>query len=171
MKKIVLTGPESTGKSTLSLQLADHFNTAVVPEFARNYIDDLERAYVESDLLEIAKGQLQLEQEQLLKAKQIMICDTDLITIKIWSEYKYGRCDPQIINWIETMDYDHYLLCGTDIDWKVDPQRENPNDRDFLYESYKKELLSYKKPFTEISGNQTQRLKEAIAITNLLLKK
>jgi GTPase SAR1 family protein len=111
MIKIVLTGPESTGKTTLAKQLANYLETAMVPESARHYIDNLDRPYLESDLLEIAKKQIELEKQQITKAQRILICDTDLITIKIWSEYKYQRCDPQILKWIEQEHYDHYLLC------------------------------------------------------------
>ena len=171
MIKIVLTGPESTGKSTLAKQLADHFDASMVPEFARYFIDNLDRDYIESDLLEIAKGQLDYEQHQSLLSSEILICDTDLLTIKIWSEFKYGKCDPQILKWIEQLKYDHYLLCGTDIAWQLDPQRENPNDRETLYEIYKKELFFYQKPFSEIKGDGNQRFNSSVRLINSMLKK
>ena len=170
MIKIVLTGPESTGKSTLAGLLANHFETSMVAEFARLFINDLERPYVETDLLEIAKGQLEWEKQQTLKATDVLICDTDLLTIKIWSEYKYGRCDPQILKWIEQQKYDHYLLCGTDVDWQFDLQRENPAQRIELYEIYKKQLKIYKKQFTEISGSKNQRFKKAIKLIDSIIK-
>ncbi len=171
MIKIVLTGPESTGKSTLAGLLENHFETSMVAEFARLFIDVLERPYVETDLLEIAKGQLELEKQQTLKATDVLICDTDLLTIKIWSEYKYGRCDPKILSWIEQQYYDHYLLCGLDAEWQFDPQRENPEQRNELYEIYKKELTFYKKNYTEITGNQNQRFQKAAELIKSLLKK
>ncbi len=170
MIKIVLTGPESTGKSTLAKQLANHFEASVVPEFARYFIKNLDREYIESDLLEIAKGQLDYELHQSLLTDAILICDTDLMTIKIWSEYKYGRCDPQILKWIEQQKYDHYLLCGTDVDWQFDLQRENPAQRIELYEIYKKQLKIYKKQFTEISGSKNQRFQKAIKLIDSIIK-
>ena len=126
MTKIVLTGPESTGKSTLAKRLADHFGASMVPEFARYFIDSLDRDYIEPDLLEIAKGQLDYEQHQSLLTNQLLICDTNLLTIKIWSEFKFGKCDPQILRWIEALKYDHYLLCGTDVAWQFDPAARKP---------------------------------------------
>ena len=96
MKKIIITGPESSGKTTLAKALAAHFKTVSVPEFAREYIDQLGRPYVESDLLEIAKGQLRLENEMAKRASNFLFCDTDLITIKIWALDKFGKCDPWI---------------------------------------------------------------------------
>ena len=171
MMKIVLTGPESTGKSTLAKQLANHFKTAMVPEYARLFIDELDRPYVESDLLEIAKKQLELENRQMPEAVNLLICDTDLVTIKIWSEYKYQRCDSQILEWIDRQRYDHYLLCGIDLEWQFDPQRENPNDREALYGIYKKELAFYKKAFTEITGDTHQRFQQAVETILSLLEK
>lgn len=169
MIKIVLTGPESTGKTTLAKQLADHFEAALVSEYARQFINALDRDYIESDLLEIAKGQLEKEKQHSENTSKLLICDTDLLTIKIWSEYKYGRCDPKILGWIEDQQYDHYLLCGTDIEWQVDPQRENPEQRIELYEIYKKELNFYKKQFSEIVGNEIQRLQKATELINSML--
>jgi NadR type nicotinamide-nucleotide adenylyltransferase len=169
MLKIVLTGPESTGKSTLANQLANHFEASIAPEFARYFINNLDRDYVEADLFEIAKGQLDNEQHQSLLTNEILICDTDLLTIKIWSEFKFGKCDPQILEWIEERKYDHYLLCGTDVEWQFDPQRENPKERVELYEIYKKELTFYNKPFTEIAGNENQRFQKASHLIEQLL--
>jgi nicotinamide riboside kinase len=135
MLKIIITGPESSGKTTLCQQLSTHFNITFAKEFARTYIDALDRDYIMDDLLSIAKGQLESEfNSQLL--------DSDLITIKIWSEYKYGSCDKWILDQIEIQKTEKrfYLLCKPDIPWQADNQRENPNDRKELFEIYKKEL-------------------------------
>ena len=96
MLKIVLIGPESTGKSTLSAQLADYYHTVWVREFAREYIEGLKRPYEETDLLKIAKGQIELEEEALKTEKRIVFFDTNLIVIKVWSLNAYKSCD----NWI-----------------------------------------------------------------------
>jgi nicotinamide riboside kinase len=135
MLKIIVTGPESSGKTTLCKALSKHFNLPFSKEYAREYLDVLGRDYKKYDLLEIAKGQLNSEQNtQLL--------DTDLITIKIWSEYKYGSCDKWILNQIEKQKSEKrfYLLCTPDIPWKKDVLRESSNNRKELFEIYKKEL-------------------------------
>ena len=137
MLKIIVTGPESSGKTTLCKALSEHFKIPYSEEFAREYLDALNRDYNQDDLLKIAKGQLTSEQNSSL-------LDTDLITIKIWSKYKYGSCDKWILNQIEKQKSEKrfYLLCKPDIPWEADPQRENPNDREELFEIYKKEAES-----------------------------
>ncbi|UII28540.1 ATP-binding protein [Fulvivirga maritima] len=127
MKKVVITGPESTGKSTLSSLLAKQFGTVWVPEFARGYIDQLSREYQEDDLIAIAQGQLNSEKAKAVEAKNgLLICDTELIVIKIWAEHKYGSCPPEIIKGIKENRYELYLLTYIDIPWEEDPQREKP---------------------------------------------
>jgi nicotinamide riboside kinase len=133
--KIIITGPESSGKTTLCNALSNHFNLPFSKEYAREYLNALKRDYNPDDLLKIAKGQLQTE-------NGLQLLDTDLITIKIWSEYKYGRCDKWILDQIEKQKTEKrfYLLCSPDIPWQADKQRENPNDREELFEIYKQEL-------------------------------
>ena len=145
--KIIITGPESSGKTTLCQQLSNHFNIPFTQEFARLYVDSLDRDYIINDLLSIAKQQLKSEfNSQLL--------DTDLITIKIWSEYKYGRCDKWILDEIEKQKSEKrfYILCSPDIAWQTDSQRENPNDRKKLFEIYKKELENLKHKYFILNG-------------------
>jgi len=133
--KIIITGPESSGKTTLCNALSKHFNLPFSKEYAREYLNTLKRDYNPDDLLKIAKGQLQTE-------NGLQILDTDLITLKIWSEYKYGSCDKWILTQIEKQKSENrfYLLCNPDIPWQADKQRENPNDREELFEIYKQEL-------------------------------
>lgn len=135
MTKIIITGPESSGKSTLCKALSLHFKIPFNEEFARVFLDQLGRQYEKDDLLKIAR-------EQLTSEKNIKLLDTDLITIKIWSEYKYGSCDNWIIQQIQKQKLENrfYLLCKPDIPWIADVQRENPNDRSEIFEIYKKEL-------------------------------
>ena len=147
MPKIIVTGPESSGKTTLCNALSKHFNLPFSKEYAREYLDVLNRDYNQDDLLKIAKGQLKSEQNtQLL--------DTDLITIKIWSKYKYGSCDKWILSQIEKQKSENrfYLLCKPDIPWEPDPQRENPNDRKKLFEIYKKEIESLGHDYFIVEG-------------------
>ncbi len=162
MYKIVITGPESTGKSTLAKQLADHFNAPLIKEFARVYLTNLSRKYRQSDLLEIAKGQLKLEKEAIIQNAELIICDTSIEVIKIWSEVKYGTCNQSILNIYSKNLPDLYLLMTPDLPWQPDPLRENPNDRDILFKLYKNELISSKTPFLEISGSGNERIKMAI---------
>lgn len=166
MLKIVLTGPESTGKTTLAEQLAAAFDTDWLPEFAREYIGQLERPYLFEDLKIIAKGQVKSENQFLVSAVnkdyEFLFFDTDLITIKIWSEDKFEKTDPWILNEIENRDYDFYLLCKPDLEWQFDPQREDSNRLDELFEMYKKELIALKKPFAIIEGEGHARFEKAI---------
>jgi len=164
MKKIAITGPESTGKSLLASQLADHFNTVYVPEFARGYIDSLDRPYEPGDIVEIARGQLGLEQELAPEANRILFCDTELIVTKIWSLHKYGHCDPYILDNIIGNRYDLYLLCDIDLPWEEDPQREHPHLRAYFFDWYKKELEGYGFPYAFIRGMGSQRLEQAISV-------
>lgn len=172
IRKIAITGPESTGKSTLTKSLADYFNDAYVNEFARDYLHNLGRSYVKNDLLDIAKGQIDNEILQAEKANRLLFCDTELINIKIWSIYKYGECDNWILDKIRSQDYCLYVLCDVDIPWFYDDLRENPDNREFFLEWFRKELILYNFPYIMISGeNEEERLNTAInAVNQLLLK-
>ena len=149
MLKIIVTGPESSGKTTLCKALSKHFNLPFSKEFAREYLDLLNRDYNQNDLLKIAKGQLKSEQNtQLL--------DTDLITIKIWSKYKYGNCEKWILDEIEKQKSENrfYLLCKSDIPWQADAQRENPHEREELFKIYKKELENLGHNYFIVEGEE-----------------
>lgn len=162
MKKIAIVGPESTGKSELSAQLAREFETEWVPEYARFYIDRLMRPYEESDLLEIAKGQLAWEDDKLTYARDLLFCDTNLVVIKIWSDHKYGRTDPWIEEQLERRVYDHYLLSAIDLPWRLDPQREHPQQREYFFGIYQEYLEKNHLPYSIASGEEGDRLKSAI---------
>ena len=138
VKHIVITGPESSGKTTLTKAIAKALNTDYTEEYAREYLNS-NTSYKQEDLLLIAQGQLQKEKAN---ANPIAIHDTDLITIKSWSEYKYNQCDPWILEQIEQQKSKNriYLLCKPDIPWEADPLRENPSNRAELFKIYKKEL-------------------------------
>ena len=150
MLKIIVSGPESSGKTTLCVGLAKYFKIPFLREYAREYISNLNKAYTKDDLLSIAKKQYGLEQIN----SNLVLCDTDLITIKIWSKYKYGDCDKWINRHIEKQKEENrfYLLCKGDITWQYDPQRENPTDRDKLFNLYKKELNNLGYNYTIIEG-------------------
>lgn len=153
MKKIVVIGPECTGKSTLTNALAQHYNAPYIIEYAREYINKLNRPYTQDDILEIAKKQIALE-EEIKTSSNYLFCDTDLIVCKVWSEFKYGLCHPWIIQQITQRHYDYYLLCDVDLPWKNDKQREHPKQRQKLFNIYQKELLALNKPFSIINGRE-----------------
>lgn len=171
MYRIVVLGPESTGKSTLSQELAAHFNTRWVPEYARQYLEELPRAYEQDDLLVMAEGQLALEDEVAATAREVLICDTDLYVIKVWSEHKYGACDPRILQHIASRQYDLYLLTYIDIPWEDDPQREYPDPqmREYFYRIYRDIAINSGAPMIDIRGDyETRRLTAIAAVTDLL---
>tara|TARA_B110000211_G_C13880032_1_gene464726 strand:- start:30 stop:527 length:498 start_codon:yes stop_codon:yes gene_type:complete len=152
MPKIIVTGPESSGKTTLCKALSKHLNLPFSKEYAREYLDALNRDYNQDDLLKIAKGQLESE-------LNFQLLDTDLITIKIWSDYKYENCDNCILDKIEKQKIEKrfYLLCKPDIPWQADKQRENPNDREAIFRIYKQELENLGHPYFVVEGkNRTE---------------
>lgn len=173
MLKVVVIGPESTGKSTLSEQLAAHYQTVWVQEFARRYLGELPRPYEQQDLLTIAEGQLALEDELARQANRLLVCDTDLHVIKVWSEHKYGTCDPRILEQIATRPYDLYLLTYIDIPWEEDPQREYPDPamREYFYNIYKDLVAASGVPWVEIKGSFQERKSLAVAAVDNLLKR
>ncbi len=162
MPKIIITGPECSGKTTLSKSLSQQLNSRLVNEFARNYLAKKNNRYNFESLLEIAQNQYKLENQK----SKIIICDTDLLTIKIWSEQKFGKCDSWILDKINTQKKEQriYLLCKPDLKWEYDPQRENEFDREKIFNIYKKELISLGYKFCVIKGNNRLDLaKEYIA--------
>ena len=164
LKRIVITGPESTGKSYLTKALAEHFKGNYVKEFAREYINGLNRPYKENDLIEIAKGQIAKEEEQAKIAKEYLFCDTDLTVIDIWSQEKFGRTDPWIKEQLQKRAYHLYLLCDIDLEWEEDPQRENPNDREYLLNLYHESLKKRKIKYEMVSGQGEERIQNAVQI-------
>jgi NadR type nicotinamide-nucleotide adenylyltransferase len=165
LKKIVIIGPESTGKSTLSKALAEQLNTVWVPEYARTYLEGRGQEYHYEDLTAIAKGQLASEDEWALHANKYLICDTDLYVVKVWSEHKYGKVDAFILENIAQRHYDAYILCNIDMPWDEDPLREHPEPemRQYFYNIYKDIVLHSGKPFIIVSGNEEDRLAQALA--------
>lgn len=167
MIKIIITGPESSGKTTLCTQLSHYFNSPFAIEYAREYISNLTRNYKKNDLVKIAKEQCVLESLN----SHILFCDTDLITIKIWSLFKYKICDNYILDKIEEQKSENrfYLLCKPNIPWESDPQRENPNNRQELFEIYKQELENLNHNYIIVEGSKDQRAKECINIIKKLI--
>lgn len=172
--KIALFGPESTGKTTLAIQLADHFETAWVPEFARDYLQEKWNSTGKicevSDMLPIAYGQTQLENENLSKASTFLFCDTNLMVTKVFSEVYYNYCDPTLDKAAKKHDYDLFFLTDIDVPWEKDDLRDKPEGRDVVFEAFKQALIDNKKPFVILNGNKESRLKKAIKILEELQK-
>jgi NadR type nicotinamide-nucleotide adenylyltransferase len=167
LKKIVILGPESTGKSNLCRQLAEHYHTSWVPEYAREFLEKHGPGYSYEDLLTIAKGQLELENRIPYPASRIpypVFLDTNLYVIKIWSEVVFQKCHRFVLDAIAERKYDLYLLKKPDLDWTPDPLREYPDlsSREKHYKMYKDCLVNQPAPWKEIGGSDTARLKAAI---------
>lgn len=169
--KVVITGPESTGKTVLCKALAGHFNTDYVPEYARLYLRQKETNYTQEDLTCIAEGQIKSEDEYLQKNKPLLICDTSLEVIRVWSEWKFGSCDKFILDNASTRQPDLFLLLSPDLPWVPDPQRENPDDREALFAYYQKSLAAYNTKVVVISGDGEKRITSSISAIDKILQK
>lgn len=164
IKRIAITGPESTGKSQLSKQLADIFKTLWVPEFAREYLDQINKPYNYQDILIISKQQFINENEMAKKAENFIFCDTDFTVTKIWCEFKFNKCFSWINQKFYNHKYDFYLLCNIDLPWEFDPQRENPDEREILFKIYLNTLLKANFPFAVVNGIGIERTLNAVKI-------
>ena len=175
VKKIVIIGPESTGKSTLCEKLAAHYNTSWVREYAREYLEKKGPDYTYEDLLPIAKGQIELEdkivnelalrlQPSAFSLQQLVFIDTDMYVMKVWAEYVFNKCHNWILNRIAERNYDLYLLCDVDLPWVEDQLREYPDAkiRKKLFHFYKELMVHQSTPWCVISGNYEERLQKAI---------
>lgn len=173
MKRIVITGPESTGKSTLCEQLAEHYNTVWCPEFARQYLLERGMNYSYEDLTNIAQGQIELETSLQTKAKNnLYFIDTDMYVMKVWHEVAFGKCPSWILKSISRAQYDFYFLCNTDLPWEKDELREYPDlaFRQKLFKMYNDIVINSGTPWTVISGTKEERLQAAINSIDTIYK-
>lgn len=175
VKKIVIIGPESTGKSTLCKQLAAHYQTVWVEEYAREYLLKNGTNYSFENLLDIAKGQIEREQvavdswqlatkSKTANLKSQIFVDTDMYVMKVWCEFVFEKCHHWILNRIVERKYDLYLLCNIDLPWVKDELREYPDleIREKLYQQYKDIMLNQNVPWVDISGTYEERLQKAL---------
>jgi NadR type nicotinamide-nucleotide adenylyltransferase len=179
IKKIVIIGPESTGKSTLCEQLAEHYHTDWCREYAREYLLAHGMNYTYDDLLTIARGQLKIEDELTSKLtvdrsqNQNIPCiiDTDMYVMKVWCEFVFEKCHRFILDQIVSRKYDLYLLCSTDLPWVKDELREYPDlkNRETLYKIYYDIMINQTVPWVTIKGDSEQRLATAIKAVDELL--
>lgn len=174
MKKVVIIGPESTGKSTLTQQLATNYKTAWCPEFAREYLLQNGSDYSFDDLLNIARGQLVLEDSLLEKAKNnLYFIDTDMYVMKVWCEVAFNNCHTWILKQIALRKYDLILLCDTDLPWVKDELREYPDlhTRQRLFKMYKDLLINQRTNWAVISGSYAERLQMALSVIKTVFGK
>jgi NadR type nicotinamide-nucleotide adenylyltransferase len=182
MKKIVIIGPESTGKSTLCMQLAAHYNTTWVAEYAREYLLKNGTAYTYENLLDIAKGQIEAEElgignlayrqaglelakkSKFGNLKSEIFIDTDMYVMKVWCEFAFEKCHHWVLNRIAERKYDLYLLCNIDLPWIKDELREYPDllSRQKIYCYYKDIMVNQNVPWVDINGCNEERLQKAI---------
>ena len=172
--RVVLFGPESTGKTTLSRHLARHYNTVWVREYAREYLQEKwnnERKTCEnSDLLPIAIGQIKLENELAKKADRVLICDTDLLETKVYSEKFYGGfVDPDLEESAIANQYDLYLLTYIDTPWEKDDLRDRPQQRLEMFNAFENALIKYNRPYVLLKGDKKTRLETAVKAIDEIL--
>jgi NadR type nicotinamide-nucleotide adenylyltransferase len=176
IKKFVIVGPESTGKSTLSQNLATHFNTEWVREYAREYLEKNGTDYTFENLYDIAQGQLAGEDAAVKNLQENnknvpLIIDTDMYVIKVWSEFVFNKCDNRVLTEITKRKYDGYILCNTGVPWVKDNLREYPDHviREKLFHYYKEELSEQNTPWIIINGGYEERTQQAIDFVQGLL--
>lgn len=178
--KIVLFGPESTGKTALAQALAAHFDTTWIPEFARQYLENKQLYYqslgitsneicLEEDILPIVKGQIESEIVALSIADKVLFFDTNPVQTRVYVQHYYARYYDWLDIMIENRTYDYYLLTNLDVAWQADPLRDRPDKRQLMFELFKNELIANNLPFSEVTGTGNTRINNAIAIVNLLL--
>lgn len=162
IKKIAIVGAESTGKTWLCEQLAKHYNTVWVPEYAREYFNDSDiYNYTRTDLEIIATRQLALEDVYLQKANKFLFCDTAMITLKIWADLEFGKPTEQLQTLIEQGSYDLYLICDNTVPWQADPQRLNKFSREMILQLNIQAVENLKQPYRLITGIGNARLQLA----------
>jgi len=173
--KIVLFGPESTGKTTLSEDLAEYFNAPMVKEYMREYLQEVwdaeKRICERRDMIPIAKGQMEIENRLSKNADDLLICDTNLLELKVYSEaYYQGYCDPQLLKHALNNHYDLYFLTYIDVPWTQDDLRDKPHDRERMFQRFHNTLEQHQKPYFILKGSREERLKSAVKKIDQLIK-
>ncbi|SEG44801.1 AAA family ATPase [Sphingobacterium lactis] len=168
--KIAVVGPESTGKSTMAQYLAQQLDTICVPEYARYYCQDLNNQYTVQDEVNMYYGQIALEDSLIPLAKQnLLICDTTILTVKIWTDHLFGSTPAVVTDAIKSRQYDLYLLMDIDLPWEDDPLRDFPNEREHFLKIWKKELANLGAQVALVSGLGEERLKNGLeSVTRFL---
>ncbi len=167
---IVLSGPESTGKSSLAKFLANRMDAVLIDEIARNYIEQLKRRYIFDDIERIARMQVSILDEQLAHRPDFIIMDTWLIITKVWFQEVYKKTPTWLEGVIQAYPISLYLLCKPDIPWVFDPVRENPNRREELFGRYLDEIRHFGFSYNLVDGIGNQREEKAIEAVNRFFK-
>lgn len=169
--KIAVVGPESTGKSTMSAWLADHYDTVWVPEYAREYCAALTAPPAWQDEINMFYGQIELERSMLPQARHgLIICDTTFITVKIWSDEMFGSSPKEVTDALALHKYDLYLLLDIDMPWQDDPLRDFPHLREHFMDVWHKELTALNANYVVVSGLAEQRYQNAVAAVDGFLQ-
>lgn len=168
--KIAVVGPESTGKSVLTAQLAEAFDTIYIPEFSREYCKGLNRNYTLQDEVNIFWGQLALEKELIENAKNgLVFCDTMVLTVKIWSDYLFSGTPSNLLEEIDNQHYDLYLLMNIDLPWEDDELRDFPHLRTYFMNIWHRELKAISANYEVVSGRGSERFENAKRIVDSFL--
>lgn len=171
IKKIAVVGPESTGKSTITAQLARHYGTLWVPEYARYYCAALTAPCNLQDEVNMFHGQLALEDSILAIAdKGLVFCDTTFITVKIWSDEVFGETPQVVLDALPLYHYDLYLLMDIDLPWQEDPLRDFPHKREHFMKVWHQELQSLNANYQIVGGEQDKRLQNAVNVVDEFLR-
>ncbi|MBJ6369665.1 AAA family ATPase [Snuella sedimenti] len=172
--KVVLFGPECTGKTILAKQLAAHYQTLWVPEYSRLYAEEKaanNQELTRTDVLAIARGQMALENKLAKQVKKLLICDTDLLETKVYSANYYNGYVPKILDKFAIENqYDLYFLTNIDIPWEADGIRDKPNEREGMFKAFQKALIENKRPYVLLEGNKKERLEVAVKHIDELMK-
>lgn len=169
--RVAVIGPESSGKSELCSNLAMHYITNWVPEFARIYLKDLQQPYTADDILNIYKTQFEQEKQLIHAAEKFIFIDTEFIIAKVWCENAFQLSPDYFHEMIVNYPYDLYLLTAPDLPWVFDPLRENPGKGEFFFDWYKRLLEEYKLKYAIVSGKDEKRIACAIKIIDEAFQK
>ena len=168
MIRVVFTGSESTGKSTIAAEVARHYGVEVVPEFVRTFAEQKGAPIDFSDHGLIARGQMALEDEYLTRATSLLIQDTDLLSTVVYCRHYFGRCPEWIEEAARTRRPDLYLLCGTDISWIADGVRDRGHMRETMQALFEEAVNASGARSVHLHGDRHTRLTHAATVIDSL---
>ncbi len=170
--RVAFVGPESTGKTTLSQKLAEHFQTEWVPEYMRTYLqkkwDETQEVCTWNDLMPIARGQMISENVLIRNAKKFIFCDTNLLELMIYSYIYYEKCPPEIEKYALENQYDIVFLTYIDVPWQSDDLRDKPNEREYMYHRFRQILNNHDIKYIILKGSLDERTQKVIEILQML---
>ncbi|BBB26673.1 AAA family ATPase [Amphritea japonica] len=167
--RIIITGAESSGKSTIAEHLGRQFHLPYALEYARFYLEEKGPEYDLELLIRLSRLHLKYQRAEVDPEVPIGIFDTDMINYKIWAEEVFGHCPGQIFEAVEQESSHVYLLCKPDLPWEADLLRESPNDREILYQRHLSEVKRLNRPYVIVAGDGFQRLANAEAALESLM--